>query len=278
MVRMGWIRGLASAGLISVGCGPTIETPGGDGSAGSTSSPTDSTGTLETTAPGTLTTFPGTVTTTPPDDTETTGLPHDLPPFECDNPAFACNGPLDCDAWACGTPGSQVDETGCLRRSCTTDEDCLGTDVCHRPLDWGQCASSGTSCHDGPTGECECVSDPDCGGAWCLPADEAPPSEACEDTSPAACEASGCTSELGRPIVPVDASCLCDLETPHCIWLWEGAELQPGNTAYMRYEDQSVVVFPWSAQPPPLGWIACDDVAFPPPGCICAQNLPCAMG
>jgi hypothetical protein len=262
---------------MAAACGPTIETSDGSASTDDTTTATSSS-----TAPSTRTTSgPGTLSTTRPDQTgeAESGVTPDLPGFDCDNPAHACSMPLDCEAWDCGAPDSQVDETGCLRRSCVTDDDCVGTDVCYRPLDWGQCASSGTSCHDGPDGVCECVSDPDCSGAWCIPGDGAPPAGGCDDTTMAACEMSGCESVLGRPIVPSNGGgCLCDLEAPQCIWMWDHTLLSPGNTAYMRYDDQSVVVFGWVASPPPLGWIACEDVAFPPPGCICAENLPCAMG
>jgi hypothetical protein len=254
-------------------CGPTIEA--GDGSA----SADDTTTTASTTTR--TTTGPGTLTTTRPEDTGSdevdSGMMSDVPSFACDNPAHMCSTPIACEPRICGGPGAAFDDDGCLRRSCGSDDDCADTEVCYRPQDWGGCASSGGTCHDAPDGGCECVFDPDCSGAWCLPGDEAPPSGGCDDSTQNACEASGCELVLGRPILPANGACLCELDEPQCIWTWPDTTLSPGNTAYMRLDDSAVMAFPWSASPPPLGWIACEDVDFPPPACICAPNLPCAM-
>jgi hypothetical protein len=260
--------------LLLAGCGPTIEVAD---SAGSTSHTTMDDSATRTTS------GPPPVTTTRPDDTSVgeegeSGFMPDLPGFFCDNPAFGCSEPLDCEIWSCGDPLSQVDENGCMRRDCTDDRDCPSTHVCFRPFDWGVCASSNITCNEGPAGTCECISDPDCGGAWCIPNDDAPPSDGCDDSSPSACEASGCEAVFGRPILASNGSCLCELQTPQCIWMSAETTVSPGNKAYMRQSDLEVVAFPWSASPAPLGWTACEDLDFPPPACICAENLSCASG
>jgi hypothetical protein len=69
----------------------------------------------------------------------------------------------------CGDVDSPFDEHGCLRPTCMSHEDCDGTDLCYRPLDFGGCASSDVFCDDDPTYGCTCMSTPDCSGAYCVP-------------------------------------------------------------------------------------------------------------
>ena len=82
---------------------------------------------------------------------------------------------------------------------------------------------------------------------------------------------------MGRRVLTAGAGCACDLETPYCVWWSTTALVQPDKTAYLRWEDDEVVVFPWLVDPPPLGWTACDALPFAHPGCACAENLPCAL-
>lgn len=272
-------RGLVLVGTMALGCGPRIETDHAgetDETSGSTAMTTSET--THGTSMQTTTSSTSTLDTAPEDSGEVDSGPKlDLPVLDCDTPDFTCTGSIDCDAWRCGGIESAFDETGCLRRSCTRDEDCPEPDVCFTPADWGLCASSGLSCQDGPNAECTCVGNPDCGGAYCIPAESSPPAGGCDDAVPDGCVGSGCQAQMGRPILPAGGSCACDLEELYCLWWPNDAELVPTRTTYVRIEDQAVVVFPSSIDPPPLGWIACDDVAFPPPGCTCAANLPCAM-
>jgi hypothetical protein len=258
---------------VAIGCGPVLGVDDADGSASADDTTTSTTSMSTTGVP------PNPSTTGDPSGDETgPPMPHDLPPPSCDNPNFTCSTPIDCAAWSCGDLGSPFDADGCLRPSCETDGDCSPAEVCFTPIDWGLCHGSGLSCHDDPAGTCECIGDADCGGSYCVPENDAPPSSGCSGETEEACMDSGCMPEGGRPITASGSACLCDLETLYCIWRQPGASVQPGATAYMRLDDLEVVAFSWQSDPPPLGWIACKDVAFPPPACICAENLPCAGG
>ena len=267
-------RVLTVLASVAVGCGPMLGIEDADGTTSA-----DDTTSSTTTSTSTTSVPPDPSTTgNPPSDEGDLPLPTDLPPPACDDPAFTCSTPTDCAVWSCGDLGSPFDADGCLRRGCAVDGDCPPAEVCFTPADWGLCHGSGMSCHDSPRGTCECVSNPDCGGSYCVPETEAPPPGGCSSETPEACTDSGCTPEGGRPITMSGTACVCELETFHCIWRQPGASVQPGGAAYMRLHDLEVVAFPWISEPPPLGWIACKDVPFPPPACVCAENLPCAGG
>ena len=199
-------------------------------------------------------------------------------PGVCENPRFQCSEPVDCSLVRCGELDSTFDEQGCLRLSCRSNaSDCPEGQQCFTPMDWSSCTSSNISCREREDGPCVCAVTDDCGGAYCVPADQAPPLDGCDASSPDACIASGCRAPVGRRVLTAGAGCACDLETPYCVWWPTTALVEPDKTAYLQWEDDEVVVFPWLVDPPPLGWTACDALPFAHPGCVCAENLPCAM-
>lgn len=82
--------------------------------------------------------------------------------------------PIDCGPDGCGGLG-RIDEEGCFRPGCSTDEECGDDERCYRPMDFGNCVSSDVFCEDNfETMQCECGSTDDCGGSYCVPADVYP--------------------------------------------------------------------------------------------------------
>lgn len=200
----------------------------------------------------------------------------DIPYQPCDNPDFQCSLPMDCMQWNCGSLESPFDEKGCLRPACENDYDCFG-DICFRPLDWGYCVSSGTLCRDGPSGTCECTSDPDCAASHCIPAHQAPPST-CEFDDPDACASAGCRTLQGRLVPPAGPDWVCEPEADSCVWWPEDKSVRNTVTLYMNWLTGEVVAFRLRVDPAPLGWAPCDEVPFPPPECACTDDLLCTNG
>lgn len=206
--------------------------------------------------------------------TDATGSPVACPPV----PEHGCDGPIDCRGQQCGRPNSPYDVDGCLRFRCDGPEDCASGEVCHRPLDWGGCVSSGWSCEEDPELGCICGGRADCGGSYCLPADQVPPVHCTELTSAPECLDAGCGPFVtGRPITDAGGgSCLCDLPMEYCVFVPEGTVPTPVPTPYLAPELGAVIKLPQRYEPPPFGWVPCDelpDVAL----CQCAMALPCEL-
>jgi len=200
-------------------------------------------------------------------------------PGGCADVPQGCSTPVDCQRQACGALGSWFDASGCLRAPCSLKGTCAAPDeVCFQPAEWGLCASSGVSCED-VGGQCECSSDDDCGGEFCVPDDQAPPALCNALEGGPECSDAGCASAANvRPIVAAGESCLCDLGETRCLWVPPSASVTGGQaTAYMHLETLAVEVFEDAYDPAPLGYIACADLDAPPPACECAAVLPCAM-
>lgn len=85
----------------------------------------------------------------------------------CENPAHACSGPVDCGE-NCGALDSMFDEDGCVRVACGGELACGDGEFCYQPVDFGGCQSSDVGCSEFD-GVCGCGTDPDCGGAYCVP-------------------------------------------------------------------------------------------------------------
>jgi hypothetical protein len=153
----------------------TAATATDDSTLGATSMPVTGDGTTDA-ADGTTTTGTGSSGDTT-ETTETTETTDTGPTPQCTGVrAFQCTEPLDCPPDACGGPLSPFDADGCMRPPCSVPEDCDPGFACVRAEDYGGCESSGMLCQDDPrTGQCQCVSTPDCGGGHCLPEDEVPP-------------------------------------------------------------------------------------------------------
>mgnify|MGYP007032565672 CR=1 FL=1 len=205
------------------------------------------------------------------DPPATSGGPEPEEPVVCDNPAFRCSTPPSCGTWSCGTVTSPLDSRGCPRASCKTGDDCLHDEVCFSPSDWGMCIGN-VRCDDASDGTCACVGDEDCDAGYCIPSEIAPPSAGCDPSGFDACMNSGCSPEIGRPLEMTGPMCTCQDPMEYCIW-WPGdASISARKTAYVRVEDDAVIRLEWRIQPPPLGWVACDDLSSPPPACSCGSH------
>lgn len=96
----------------------------------------------------------------------------------CEGPGNCVLYPLGCDEIQCGGI-SMFDDDGCVRARCTSAADeCPADERCYRPEDFGGCLSSAGCYDDMESMSCVCGSDPDCGGAYCLPTSLWPEPEA----------------------------------------------------------------------------------------------------
>lgn len=192
---------------------------------------------------------------------------------------LGCAMPVDCDTFDCGTLGSRFDDAGCLWPPCSFKLNCPDGGVCFFPEEWGMCTPTGVMCREDDR-VCECAMTDDCGGRMCMPAGVAPPTQCNLIDDENACIDRGCTASLDvRPIVDAgDGSCLCELAVPQCVWISPDATTERGDaTPYYNLLSAQVVVFEDRIDPPPAGWIACDDLGASTPECDCAALLPCAM-
>ncbi len=92
-----------------------------------------------------------------------------------------------CPEWSpCGTPvvcgpmthhcgeRTAIDDDGCPRPFCESNEECPAGYSCFRPNDWGDCGAHG--CYEEPSGACECGFGLDCNAnAHCVPEALVPP-------------------------------------------------------------------------------------------------------
>jgi hypothetical protein len=242
---------------------PTTETTG-DPTLGATSNPS-TTGSDTADATGTTDTDP-TNTGSSSDSTATTDTG---PTPACIGvPAFQCSEPLECFLQSCGELFSPFDADGCMRPPCTVPADCEPGFACLRPQDYGGCASSGLACGDDRNGECQCVSDPDCGGGWCLPADEIPPLECFGLPDAAACLDAGCTEF--RTVIEISDTCACTPDVPACL-LFPGQVSGAASPDYFWHEATLTVArFGTSWDLLPTGWRRCTDPGAPP-ACDCYE-------
>lgn len=77
-------------------------------------------------------------------------------PERCGNPAFTCMEPFSCADEDCG-PRSPITDDGCLRRACTSDDECESDERCYAPAMFGDCSVTNmTECVDEAQG-CVCT-------------------------------------------------------------------------------------------------------------------------
>ncbi len=286
---------LALAGWGGLACGPTIGSGDGGGDGGGdgdsdvgpattsaadasesdSMTPTADTGSPATTSPtGPDTTAGATSDTSNTTDADSTGGAGTCPIV----PTSSCAEPFDCEAVSCGAFDSWIDPDGCVRAPCSTKGTCPDNGICFEPRAWGGCTPSAQTCQD-RDGACTCTSTPDCGGTFCVPDGQAPPTACYDLDTEESCIDSGCGPFLeGRPVVTAGAGCLCDLAQSYCVWVRADATVTAAQpTAYANLVDGSVVVFDDAYDPPPAGYEPCASQAFPSPECLCAAMLPCAM-
>jgi hypothetical protein len=178
------VLAMASA-WVAAGCGPGDGASSGSGSdsgaestgqtdsAGQTSTSAGTEATSEGGSEGSGSSGGGSSTT---DDTGTVS--------DCDERRNCTLFPLGCDVVQCGGL-SPFDDDGCVRTNCTANPSACGAgERCYAPIDFGGCLSSAFECYDEiETQTCQCGSDPDCGGAFCIP-EELYPEVECFDGEP----------------------------------------------------------------------------------------------
>lgn len=200
--------------------------------------------------------------TTTPGDAET-GMALQCPQI----PEFQCSTPPTC-LEGCGGPFSSFDEDGCLRPSCGGSDDCDAGQTCLFPQDYGGCASSGTFCSDGPDGECQCSSDPDCGGGYCLPDDEVPPLDCFGLPDEPSCVDANC-SEF-HSVLQISDTCECLPDLPACLLFLGGIGGSASPDFFWHEASGTVAMFGTSWAEPPVGWRPCSDPGAPP-ACDCYE-------
>lgn len=196
-----------------------------------------------------------------------------------DNPCAAlpwhgCLPLGDCAAEPCGVAGAAYDADGCLRGGCGDDDDCYGGEVCHRPVDWGGCASSGAFCElDDVSMQCVCGGTDDCNGSYCVLAGTVPDPTCLEQTEQAPCLDLGCNEFVTTEAVvrgPMGCECTGSLGT--CLFLIQGVTGEPAITPYYRDDGSNEVrLFPNLYTVPPIGWQQCVGNPGEPDACACAS-------
>ncbi len=111
-----------------------------------------------------------------------------------------------------------------------------------------------------------------------MPAGTAPPTQCNLIGDPIDCEDVGCSGVVQvRPIVTAQGVCSCDEEVTQCYWASEPTTVTEGlATPYYNALSEAVFLFPDRYDPPPAGWLACEDLPTAAPGCECAATRPCA--
>jgi hypothetical protein len=279
------VRSIAAGiALFALGCGPKVEIAGTTGAASasdSNSRPTESddSGPLGTTANPTGRTTTGNDSGADdeggPGNDDDSSPGWDYPPDRfCENPDHDCSTGIPCPPGSCGDLFSPFDDQGCLRRNCTFSNQCDDDEVCFAPASVGGCASSGIYCSEGPDGECQCASDPDCGGAYCVPSELAPPTDCEQFDNPDSCFNAGCSAFLdARWVVDEGNTCFCNFMSM-CVWLPPGADSSGELVAYYHPNLPGVYYFEVSFTPPPAGWFECGTGFEEPPECFsCFDEL-----
>ena len=181
-------------------------------------------------------------------------------------PEFTCSTGVDCGQVSCGDPFSPFDAEGCLRPSCP----CVDGEVCFRPVDWGGCTSSELFCEDVPGQGCLCGGTDDCGGSYCLPADQVPALPCLGIEDPESCEASNCTWLWGDSVL---GGLVCGCNPMHgvCVEPLDYA-LAPGPAIYHRIDDPTrAVILYEDVIPTPPGLVSCESPDAPEV-CECASG------
>lgn len=174
--------------------------------------------------------------------------------------AFLCAHVTDCIAERCGELGSPFDAEGCPRTPCNTTE-CDDGEVCYRPGAWGfeGCSPTLTGAVNGDNG-CEYTYDDECGGNYCISADESPPPADCPAFTDAdECLGAGCSAfAQAIPVVIEDNVCSCGDPLPQCVWLPPASSpLEAAPGLFFQPGSGEVVLFagPWPTAP--HGWSKC---------------------
>lgn len=234
----------------SLGVNPDDDTTGASDSA---TSDVDSSGGSDESGPPPETTTDETTT----DGTTTDGGP------ACQNPAQMCGDvQIDCAEHNCGAIGSPFDAQGCLRESCD-DTACGVGEVCFADESAG-CSPSVVQCGL-VDGACECNMSEDCGGRYCYPEGEAPPTDCNAITDEAACVAAGCQAVPADPSSIEDDMCKVTPPISVCVWFPGGGPGtgEPLPDAYYHQASQQVVLFHTRWDEDPYGWSNCLDLAGP---------------
>lgn len=187
-------------------------------------------------------------------------------------PHHGCLPRGDCSVEVCGEAGAPYDENGCLRGGCGSGDDCYPGEVCHRPIEWGGCASSSTSCELDPANdECVCSTTDDCNGAYCA-VEGSVPSPAClEQTEEDACYALGCNVfETAPQLVLGPMGCICRDAEPICLFVPGEIGGEGALTPYFRTDGSGEVrLLSAGYFQDPVGWARCEGHPEAPESCGC---------
>jgi len=247
----------ASSGALDTTSEPTSGSSGG-------SSETTSAGSTSAAESGTL----DTTTSSAASESETAGHTTGGPVL-CNNPAHMCTIPVDCEEKNCGALGSPFDADGCLRRSCD-DGVCGPGEVCYVHDVGAGCSPTVEECFDGDDA-CVCNLKDDCGGHYCYPEGEAPPTDCHSITDKSTCLESGCSEwKEATTVSVVNQVCTCGAAVPACLWFpgVPGSVDEPG--LFYDVSTHQVVVFPQAWLDAPLGWAPCTGSPSEPAACACA--------
>lgn len=233
---------------------------GDDASIGASSAPLtagDATG-ASTTTPSTDTAADGTATAdaTGPVTDDGTGTDTSAESPCAGVTEFECSAPIDCTALPCGDMLFPFDAAGCMRPPCAGPRDCADDQLCLFPYEThGVCTGSGMSCSDGRDGACECVSNPDCGGGFCV-------TDCAARRDAASCEADDCAVAT---VIDISETCACTEDAFVCFDAGVGIGLPTG---YLWHEETLRVAYFHRPFTLPIGWRLCTD-AGAPPACGC---------
>lgn len=214
----------------------------------------------------------GSATDTPStgDDAASTGVSGQCPV----TPDFQCSIPVECGEPGCGGPFNHFDEDGCLRPSCLGPGDCEAGEVCFFPIDHGGCASSGVSCFE-EDGTCQCASEPDCGGGYCMPEGEVPSASCTDQPDEGACLDAGCSTF--ETVTVITDTCECITGQPACLWFLDEGFGGADSPDYFWHEDTlTVAMFGVSWIEPPVGWRSCTEPGSPS-ACGCYEPFQAPM-
>ena len=211
-------------------------------------------------------------------------IPEDeFPAQQCEGyPAHSCIATVDCASQPCGDLKPFTNK-GCLRTSCTSDDDCASGQSCFKAEDWGECASSTIFCdEDETTLQCSCGSTDDCGGAYCVDT-HAVPSICEQHTSADSCVANNHPESLYAcawlDAVQVDIkskSCEATVPSGRCVAMYnvgDGCSENPNCGDYPRSYAQPgsewILRNTADCGMEPLGWEQCAEGSSEP-ACLCA--------